>query len=473
MATLRHRRSVRRGAGTLSANAGARRGPGVSPPRASVDAMDFRDRPSGALRLDAGSAPWRRCPRTPPASWWAHRAAARPPRWSRARSARRRRHGPDAVVVLTPSRRLRRPCATAWRSQSSRATAGPLAHRWRPSRTSSCVRARSRQGGAAAAADQRRRGPPDPGPARRRCRRRGSRPSSVAGVARRADPLHEGLPHRGARLPGGVHDAGHRAEPAARAGVSEAAAGVAQHGVVLRESCRCAPTCGRLPDAADWSAKRSGVRATAAPGAQARRRGHPRRRRAGAARSAGWELLEACAAGHRRPRVQRPRRRLQRVPRGDAGELRPAGSRPRGREGARRGAPRHGVAARAVRRITQRIGAAGVVAHRAAAAGEEVRRTSSVPGDQLRSAAEEFDVIARLLRERHVHDGVPLVLLRCHRARHTPGGQRSRRSSPRSEVPTQRPAGRGRPLGARCAGAGPAAASSSWPRRRGSGRSRM
>lgn len=59
--------------------------------------------------------------------------------------------------------------------------------------------------------------------------------------------------------------------------------------------------------------------------------------------------------------------------------------------------------------ITGRIGAAGVVAHR--------QRPSDLPpadadDDSVRaitarSAAEEHDVIARLLRERHVHDGVP------------------------------------------------------------------
>ena len=60
-----------------------------------------------------------------------------------------------------------------------------------------------------------------------------------------------------------------------------------------------------------------------------------------------------------------------------------------------------------MRRITQRIGTAGVVAHRAAGAGEEVLPDDSVRALTLRSPAEEFDAIARLLRERHVHDGVP------------------------------------------------------------------
>ena len=68
------------------------------------------------------------------------------------------------------------------------------------------------------------------------------------------------------------------------------------------------------------------------------------------------------------------------------------------------------IAARAwqadlVRRVTQRIGAVGVVAHRHAAVGRR-RRTARCARSLLRSPAEEFDAIARLLRERHVHDGV-------------------------------------------------------------------
>lgn len=58
-----------------------------------------------------------------------------------------------------------------------------------------------------------------------------------------------------------------------------------------------------------------------------------------------------------------------------------------------------------VGRITQRIGAVGVVAHRAATG--EVEPDQSVRALTLRSTAEEYDAIARLLRERHVHDGVP------------------------------------------------------------------
>ncbi|KAA9110265.1 ATP-dependent DNA helicase [Microbacterium rhizomatis] len=57
-----------------------------------------------------------------------------------------------------------------------------------------------------------------------------------------------------------------------------------------------------------------------------------------------------------------------------------------------------------VRTITQRIGAVGVVAHRRPPSAEAT--DGSVRTLTLRSASEEFDAIARLLRERHVHDGV-------------------------------------------------------------------
>lgn len=58
-----------------------------------------------------------------------------------------------------------------------------------------------------------------------------------------------------------------------------------------------------------------------------------------------------------------------------------------------------------VRAVTQRIGAVGVVAHRRApSAGAP---DGSVRTLVLRSASEEFDAVARLLRERHVHDRVP------------------------------------------------------------------
>lgn len=58
-----------------------------------------------------------------------------------------------------------------------------------------------------------------------------------------------------------------------------------------------------------------------------------------------------------------------------------------------------------VRRVTQRIGAVGLVAHRGSGIGAEP--DDSVRTLLLRSPAEEFDAIARLLRERHVHDRVP------------------------------------------------------------------
>lgn len=68
-----------------------------------------------------------------------------------------------------------------------------------------------------------------------------------------------------------------------------------------------------------------------------------------------------------------------------------------------------------VARVTSRIGAVGVVAHRRRPAIEpedsNAPRVASteqtVRVHALRSAAEEYDTIARLLRERHVHDAVP------------------------------------------------------------------
>jgi superfamily I DNA/RNA helicase/RecB family exonuclease len=62
-----------------------------------------------------------------------------------------------------------------------------------------------------------------------------------------------------------------------------------------------------------------------------------------------------------------------------------------------------------VREVTQRIGAVGIVAHRRAPS--QTRSDASVRAITLRSASEEFDAIARLLRERHVHDGVPWAQL--------------------------------------------------------------
>ncbi|MFD1338554.1 ATP-dependent helicase [Microbacterium lemovicicum] len=58
-----------------------------------------------------------------------------------------------------------------------------------------------------------------------------------------------------------------------------------------------------------------------------------------------------------------------------------------------------------LREVTQRIGAVGLVSHRRPPSGAPVDGT--VRALTLRSASEEYDVIARLLRERHVRDGVP------------------------------------------------------------------
>ncbi|MCU4672236.1 PD-(D/E)XK nuclease family protein [Microbacterium fluvii] len=58
-----------------------------------------------------------------------------------------------------------------------------------------------------------------------------------------------------------------------------------------------------------------------------------------------------------------------------------------------------------VRRLTQHIGAVGVVAHRQRPTGAQP--DASVQALVARSAAEECDAIARLLRERRLHDGVP------------------------------------------------------------------
>lgn len=67
-----------------------------------------------------------------------------------------------------------------------------------------------------------------------------------------------------------------------------------------------------------------------------------------------------------------------------------------------RGTPEH---IDLVRQVAARIGAAGVVAHRRAPVG--AAPTGAVRTYLLRSPAEEADAIARLLRERHVLDGVP------------------------------------------------------------------
>lgn len=57
-----------------------------------------------------------------------------------------------------------------------------------------------------------------------------------------------------------------------------------------------------------------------------------------------------------------------------------------------------------VRRVVERIGAAGVIGHRRPPAG--AAPDPSVRAVLTRSAAEEYDLIARILRERHILDGV-------------------------------------------------------------------
>ncbi len=96
-----------------------------------------------------------------------------------------------------------------------------------------------------------------------------------------------------------------------------------------------------------------------------------------------------------------------------------------------------------VRDVTQRIGAAGLVGHRRPPEGAAADPT--VRAFALRSASEEYDVIARLLRERHVHDGVPwsqcAVIAHDNRQVAALEAELAAR-----EVPT-RGAGPGRPLG--------------------------
>lgn len=97
-----------------------------------------------------------------------------------------------------------------------------------------------------------------------------------------------------------------------------------------------------------------------------------------------------------------------------------------------------------VRQVTQRIGAVGVVAHRAAATGAVP--DASVRALTLRSPAEEYDAIARLLRERHVHQAVPWssCAVIAHDTRQVAALEAELAAR---EVPT-RSAGPGRPLGA-------------------------
>ncbi len=71
------------------------------------------------------------------------------------------------------------------------------------------------------------------------------------------------------------------------------------------------------------------------------------------------------------------------------------------------GAPHRGTPALRdlAAQVTSRIGAVGVIAHRRAP--DPGDPDGSIRAFALRSSGEELDTIARLLRERHVHDGVP------------------------------------------------------------------
>lgn len=96
-----------------------------------------------------------------------------------------------------------------------------------------------------------------------------------------------------------------------------------------------------------------------------------------------------------------------------------------------------------VRELVQRIGASGVAAHRRAPTGAEP--DGSVRALVLRSSSEEYDVVARLLRERHVHDGVPWeqCAVIAHDTRQVAALETELAAR---EVPT-RASGPGRPLG--------------------------
>ena len=101
-----------------------------------------------------------------------------------------------------------------------------------------------------------------------------------------------------------------------------------------------------------------------------------------------------------------------------------------------------------LRRITERIGAGGIVAHRrppAADGGTDSAADSGVRALVLRSPSEEYDAIARLLRERHVHDAVPWsqCAVIAHDTRQVAALEAELAAR---EVPT-RAVGPGRPLG--------------------------
>ena len=119
----------------------------------------------------------------------------------------------------------------------------------------------------------------------------------------------------------------------------------------------------------------------------------------------GVELIEACVRrGVDRHGVRGSGRRVGSLPRGDSRELRTPGSTPRRDLGAGRRAPGHRMAggSRAPCHAAHRRGRRGGAPDGAVAC----RRRRLVRALLLRSPAEEYDAIARMLRERHVHDGV-------------------------------------------------------------------
>jgi len=97
-----------------------------------------------------------------------------------------------------------------------------------------------------------------------------------------------------------------------------------------------------------------------------------------------------------------------------------------------------------VRSVTAHIGTVGGVSHRRPPEGHET--DGSVRALLLRSPAEEYDVVARLLRERHVRDGVPWeeCAVIAHDTRQVAALEAELSAR---EVPV-RAAGPGRPLGA-------------------------
>ncbi len=96
-----------------------------------------------------------------------------------------------------------------------------------------------------------------------------------------------------------------------------------------------------------------------------------------------------------------------------------------------------------VRAVTQRIGAAGVVAHRTPPSG--AAPDASLRTHLLRSPAEEYDLVARVLRARHVEDGVPWG--RCAVIAHDTRQVQALESELAAREVPARATGPGRPLG--------------------------